>query len=104
MAIVNNGRRTAVERIAHLLCEQYARLIAVGLAERERPTSFYMTQTDLADATGLSLVHVNKTIKKLKDLGLIGKNLGKLEVLDWKGMKDIGGFNPAYLHFKNVDI
>lgn len=104
MAIVNNGRRTAIERIAHLLCEQNARLIAVGLAERGKPTSFYITQTELADATGLSLVHVNKTIKKLKELGVIGRSSGKLEVLDWEGMKDIAGFDPTYLHLNNVVI
>ncbi len=103
MAIVNNGRRTALERVAHLLCEQYVRLVAVGLAERGRPTSFYITQTDLSDATGLSLVHVNKTIRKLKDQGLVGKNGGRLEVLNWEGMKALAGFDPAYLHFKNVE-
>lgn len=103
MAIVNNGRRTATERVAHLLCEQHVRLVAVGLAERGRPTSFYITQSDLSDATGLSLVHVNKTIKKLKDQGLVGKNARRLEVLNWVGMKAIAGFDPAYLHFKNVD-
>ncbi len=104
MALVNNGRRSASERIAHLLCEQVARLVAVGLAEREAPTIFNFTQTDLADATGLSLVHVNKTIKKLKERGLIAMRQGKLQMLDWNGMKELAGFDPAYLHFKNVDF
>ncbi len=104
MAVVNNGRRNASERIAHLLCEQAARLVAVGLAVGGAPTSFSITQTDLADATGLSLVHVNKTIKKLKERGFIGMKQGKLELLDWTGMKELAGFDPSYLHFKNVDF
>ncbi|MET0279402.1 MAG: Crp/Fnr family transcriptional regulator [Pseudorhodoplanes sp.] len=104
MAIVNNGRRSAIERIAHLLCEQYARLLAVGLAERGRPVSFNITQTDVADATGLSLVHVNKTLRKFKDQELLRMVQGKLVVLDWKGMREAADFDQAYLHFKNVEL
>jgi CRP-like cAMP-binding protein len=102
MAVVNNGRRDATERIAHLLCEQFTRLAVVGLAEPGRPVSFYITQTDIADATGLSLVHVNKTLRSLKERGLIGRDPLKLEILDWKGLRDAAGFDPSYLHLKNA--
>ncbi len=100
MAVVNNGRRNADERIAHILCEQFIRMSAVGLAEQGRPSRFYVSQKDIADAAGLSLVHVNKTLKKLKDRGLIGRNPQQLEILDWEGLKEVAGFDPSYLHFK----
>lgn len=102
MAVVNNGRRDATERIAHLICEQFTRLAAVGLAEPGRPVSFYITQTDIADASGLSLVHVNKTLRGLKDRGLIGRDPTKLEILDWKGLRDAAGFEADYLHLKDA--
>lgn len=104
MNIVNAGRRSAPERIAHLICEQYMRLKAVGLAELGKPVKFYITQTDIADATGLSLVHVNKTLKSLKAQNLIGRDPQMIEILDWEGLKNVAGFDPAYLHFKNMDV
>jgi CRP-like cAMP-binding protein len=103
MNIVNAGRRNAPERIAHLICEQYMRLKAVGLAELDKPVKFYITQTDIADATGLSLVHVNKTLKSLKAQNLIGRDPQIMEILNWAGLKKAAGFDPGYLHFKNID-
>jgi CRP-like cAMP-binding protein len=102
MAVVNNGSRKADERIAHLICEQFVRLAAVGLAKRGQPSSFYITQTDIAEATGLSLVHVNKTLRKLKDQGLIGRNPQQLEILDWHALSALAGFDPQYLHYTTM--
>jgi CRP-like cAMP-binding protein len=102
-SIMNLGRRSSKERIAHLLCEQVVRLVAVGLAQVGKPMSFQITQTDIADATGLSLVHVNKTLRKLKEDGLIGRNPSTLEIVDWDGLQETAGFDPGYLHFKRVD-
>ena len=103
MNIVNAGRRSAPERIGHLICEQYIRMKAVGLAETGKPVKFHITQTDIADATGLSLVHVNKTLQALKAQNLIGRDPLMIEILDWEGLKNMAGFDPTYLHFKNVD-
>ena len=102
-SIINLGRRSSKERIAHLLCEQVVRLAAVGLGQIGKPMSFQITQTDIADATGLSLVHVNKTLRKLKEEGLIGRNPSTLEIVNWHGLKEAAGFDPGYLHFKSVD-
>jgi CRP-like cAMP-binding protein len=96
--LTNAGRRNALERLAHLICEQFVRLSVVGLAKHGEPSKFYITQTDLADASGLSLVHVNKTLQLLKDQGLIGRNPNLLEILDWEGLKAVAGFDPTYLH------
>jgi len=101
MNIVNAGRRSARERIGHLICEQYTRLKAVGLAEVKNSAKFYITQTDIADATGLSLVHVNKTLQTLKAQELIGRDPSLIEILNWDALKAMSGFDPGYLHFKD---
>jgi CRP-like cAMP-binding protein len=94
------GSRNTVERMANMLCEIFVRLEAVGLAKIGRPLDFNATQRDLADALGLSLVHVNKTLKVLKTKGLIGRIGMKIEILDWKRLQKIGDFDAGYLHFK----
>ena len=99
--IMNLGRREAYERIAHLLCEFYVRLKAVGLTNGpayEMP----FTQAELADATGLSAVHVNRTLQELRGEGLITLRAGSLTVLDWERLKEAGEFDPAYLHLKKA--
>ena len=96
------GSRNTVERLANMLCEIFVRLEAVGLTEIGRPLDFNATQRDLADALGLSLVHVNKTLKVLKTKGLIGRIGTKIEILDWKRLQKVGDFDASYLHFKNV--
>ena len=103
-SIMTLGRRSSKERLAHLLCEQFIRFFAVGLTTPGEPVRFSITQSDIADATGLSLVHVNKTLKRLKDDGLIGRNPNELQILDWEGLKQVAGFDPSYLHFKNLDV
>ena len=91
--VLNVGRRSATERIAHLLCETVTRLRAVGI-ECDLP----ITQAKLADATGLSAVHVNRSVQELQGDGLIELSGQKVTTLDWERLKEIAGFNPDYLH------
>ena len=93
---VNLGRRTAYESVAHLLCELVARLDAGGLV-RKRTCDLPITQTELADATGLSTVHVNRTLQQLRGERLLEWRGGTLAVSDWQGLSDAAGFDPAYL-------
>ena len=93
------GGRKTLERVAHMLCEIFVRLEAVGHAVG-RPLPFTATQQDLADALGLSLVHTNKTMASLKAKKLITRTGTKLQILDWEGLKSIAGFDPSYLRFK----
>ena len=102
--VMSLGARTAKERLAHFLSEQYVRMLAVGLLDPGQSMDFGITQDDLADATGLSLVHVNKTLKKLKDDGLVAWDRNQMEILDWEGLKRMALFDPAYLHFRNVNV
>ncbi|MGE5723275.1 MAG: Crp/Fnr family transcriptional regulator, partial [Sphingomonadales bacterium] len=94
---VNLGQRSAYERIAHLLCESYLRLRAVGLAQ-EHGCPFPLTQVDLADATGLTAVHVNRTLQELRKDGVIELYGRKLHIPSLQRLKSAALFNDNYLH------
>lgn len=97
--IVNIGRRDAVRRTAHILCELMFRMRAVGLAEQDS-CKLAITQTHLSDALGLSLVHVNRSLKELREKKLISLRQGLLTIHGWKALVEIADFDPAYLHLK----
>ena len=100
--ILNIARRDAPTRIAHLLCEFGLRLEALGLGDRasyELP----MTQEQLADATGLTPVHVNRTLMELETRGLIARTARYVAVSDWQKLKGAGDFDEAYLHLRTSD-
>jgi CRP-like cAMP-binding protein len=91
------GRRSAYEQTAHVLCELLIRLRAVGLAP-DNQYDLHMTQEDLADAFGISAVHVNRMLQALRRDGLIELKASlALKILDIQGLKDAAGFEPAYL-------
>jgi CRP-like cAMP-binding protein len=93
---VSLGRRDALERVAHLFCELLERLRPVGLAEGNA-CDFPVTQLDLADATGLSAVHVNRIIQELRGTGLIALRARTLTVSDFEALKSVALFNANYL-------
>ena len=95
--ILNVGQRTAQERIAHLLCEMFLRLESVGLTDGFT-CEFPATQQDIADATGLTSVHVNRSIQQLRLRGLIILQRQKLTIPDMLALQRAGMFNPEYLH------
>ena len=94
---MNLGQRTALERMAHLLCEIFFRLRIAGLT-REDSCDFPLTQADLADATGLSKVHVNRTLQELRSTGLIVLKGKLLVVPSLERLMNAGLFNANYLH------
>lgn len=101
--IANVGRRDARARIAHLLCEFSLRLQHAGLAD-EDGYRLPMTQEQLGDATGLTSVHVNRTIKALEAEGLISRITPRaINIGNWKDLADAGDFDSAYLHMKKDD-
>jgi CRP-like cAMP-binding protein len=97
--MTNLGQRDAYERMAHLLCEVMTRMRAVGLAQGQT-CELPVTQSELADATGMSTVHVNRTLQTLRAHKLIQLKTGSLTILDWDGLKRAGDFDPTYLHFR----
>jgi CRP-like cAMP-binding protein len=98
---LNVGRRDARSRMAHLLCEFARRLEAAGLAALsgyELP----MTQEQLADATGLTSVHVNRVLKQLTQEGLIQRTRRAINIPDWDLLRSVAGFSETYLHLDQV--
>ncbi len=94
---LNVGRRDARSRMAHMLCEFALRLELAGLgqaADYELP----MTQEELADAMGLTPIHVSRTLKALSEDGLIERSNRFLRVLNWHDLAKLGDFDAGYLH------
>jgi CRP-like cAMP-binding protein len=94
---VNLGQRTATERMAHLLCELFLRLQSVRMVDGNS-CEFPLTQAELGEATGLSTVHVNRTLQDLRAAGIIELKGRRLIILDLDALMRQSLFNPNYLH------
>jgi CRP-like cAMP-binding protein len=92
----NLGRKDAKQRIAHLFCELGMRMEAAGLGTR---SSFQLaaTQEQLGEATGLTAVHVNRTLQEIRAAGLLSFRHGSVEIADWPALASLGEFDPAFL-------
>jgi CRP-like cAMP-binding protein len=99
--LINLGRRSALVRISHLLCETLVRLRAVGLAPGDA-FDFPLTQVELADTAGLSPVHVNRIVQHLREEELIAWRGRTLTILRPDALRRLAGFNPGYLHLDSA--
>jgi CRP-like cAMP-binding protein len=94
--VVNVGRRNALSRLAHVFCEMAVRCEQAGRGDRQSfPLS--ITQEDLGDATGMTGVHVNRTLKELRDKSVLDFREGKVTIHDWDRLVRTGDFDPAFL-------
>ncbi len=100
--VVNVGRRDARARIAHVLCEFAVRLESRGLLT-DHGFELPMTQEQLADATGLTSVHVNRVLKGLEGDGLINRRRRHIHFDNWRALQDAGDFSRRYLHISDQD-
>lgn len=98
------GRRSAPERLAHLFCTLHARLRATLDGGEDLRFECPLTQDELADATGLSVVHVNRTLQVLRSEGLIALETRRLTILDWQGLARRADFDSAFLHAEGVRV
>ena len=101
--IANVGRRNSLTRVAHLLCEFAYRLDAVGIGKQcnyELP----MTQEQIADAVGLTPVHVNRTLKSLDAAGLTTRTRRSVVINDLERLAEVGDFRSIYLHLPQVSL
>ena len=96
--VINVGR-TALAAVAHLLCEIHVRMRAVGLTIGNH-VELPLTQEELADATGMTSVHVNRTLQSLRQAGLIELKGGMLFIPDVGALAKAGGFDDSYLHLR----
>jgi len=94
---LNIGQRTALERMAHLLCEIFIKMEVVGQTHGNH-CEFPLLQSDLAEATGLSTVHVNRTLQELRAQNLIILRGKELTIPDLDRLKEVAMFNINYLH------
>lgn len=97
--VANVGQRTAYEGLAHIFCEMFLRLQSVGLTDGDS-CDWPLTQTDLADAGGLTAVHVNRTLQELRRAGLIELSGKRLTIIDLRPLMRVSMFNPNYLHLR----
>ncbi|RUU12219.1 helix-turn-helix domain-containing protein, partial [Mesorhizobium sp. USDA-HM6] len=98
--IVAMGRRSKTSHLAHLICELFVRLQVVN---KTREMSFHLplSQAELADVLGLSVVHMNRVIGALRRMNVINWVTQTVTILDWPRLVEIAEFDPTYLSMSN---
>jgi CRP-like cAMP-binding protein len=94
--LMSVGRRSAMACVAHIVCEFFTRMRAIGRSNG-LTCQFPMSQTDLADAAALSLVHVNRSLRELRGLRMASISHNLLTIQDWERLKQLAEFDPSYL-------
>lgn len=95
------GQRAAVSRMAHLFCELYVRLETVGRAQANG-FEFPLTQRELSECLGLTVVHANRTIQELRRRGLVELASRRVKILDRPGLEAVAEFDPTYLYLDRI--
>ena len=93
----NMALKSGRSRTAHLICELNARMEASGFSSRA-PFVLEVTQGRLAEAVGLTPIHMNRVVQDLRSEGLLFPNSRGISVRDWRGLRELAGFDPSYLH------
>ena len=97
------GQRSAISRMAHLFCELYVRLDVVGRT-RDNGYEFPLTQRELSECLGLTVVHANRTLQELRRRGLVELENRHLKILDRRGLEGLAEFDPAYLYLEKFRL
>jgi CRP-like cAMP-binding protein len=101
--VLSLGQRSALSRMAHLFCELYLRLDAVGRAH-PGGYDFPLTQRELSEYLGLTVVHANRTLQELRRRRLLELENRRLTILDRPGLEGVAQFDPAYLYLDRVAL
>jgi CRP-like cAMP-binding protein len=91
------GQRSAISRMAHLFCELHERLHVVGRTNGDS-YELPLTQRELSECLGLTVVHANRTLQELRRRGLVEFENRHLSILDRRGLEGVAEFDPAYLY------
>ncbi len=94
--VVNMGRRDSITRLAHMFCEMAIRSELAGLGDK-KSYPLPATQADLGDATGMTPVHVNRTLKELRERSVLTAQMGTVTIEDWDQLVSIGDFDDGFL-------
>src|SRR5262245_45855036 len=97
--VVSLGRRDSLEKLAHSLCELEARLTSIGQM-RGKTIELPLNQEDFADILGISVIHVNRTFRRLSEEKTAEYRKGSIDLLDRDRLAEISSFDPAYLHLE----
>ena len=96
--LLNVGQRDAFQKLAHFFCEITARLHALGAVSPDGSYCMPLTQIELADTIGLTVVHVNRILQRFRHQDILVWTRGRLTILDQRSLESIAGFNKSYLH------
>ena len=99
--VMSLGRRSALARLAHLFCELKVRLEIIGMTDG-LAYDLDLTQTTVAECLGLTPVHVNRTLKQLRQTGAVEFRGGRVTIHDWDRLTAIADFDPDYLHLERL--
>ncbi|MER0238921.1 Crp/Fnr family transcriptional regulator [Fulvimarina sp. MAC8] len=99
--IVGLGARPADRRVAHLLCELMVRLQSVGLVE---DNSFHLpiTQSEIGETLGVTIVHANRVLMQLTEMGFITRKRNQMTVCNPKALMEFAEFKDDYLHLRRL--
>ena len=98
--VMSLGRRSALSRLAHLFCELKVRLEIIGLTDG-LSYDLDLTQLTVAECLGLTPVHVNRTLRQLRETGAVEFRSGRVTIHDWDQLTAIADFEPNYLHLRH---
>lgn len=101
--ILSLGQRSAISRMAHLFCELYVRLGVVGRAS-QNSYEFPLTQRELSECLGLTVVHANRTLQELRRRGLVELESRQLTIRNRSGLEGLAEFDPSYLYLDEHQI
>ncbi len=91
----------AASRVAHFICETNARLMAIGVSGG-RKFGLPMTQSEIGEVCGLTNVHVSRVLRRLRDLKLCDVSRSVVDILDLRGLAELGQFQPDYLYLRSA--
>lgn len=97
------GQRSAISRMASLFCELHARLRVVGRTSGNG-YDFPLTQRELSECLGLTVVHANRTLQELRRRGLVEVENRFVRIVDRSGLEGIAQFDPSYLHLERHQL
>lgn len=102
--LLNVGQRDAFQKLAHFFCEFHARLDSLGEVSADGSYSLPLTQIELADTMGLTVVHVNRMLQRFRHEAILNWSRRRVEILDHDKLRHVAGFNPRYLHLQGVKV
>ena len=97
------GQRSAISRMAHLFCELYVRLEVVGKVS-DGGYEFPLTQRELSECLGLTVVHANRTLQELRRRGLIELGNRRVTIRDRRGLEGVAEFDTSYLYLDHHEL